>query len=137
MQLVVDANIFIAALLKDATTRRLLLRDDLELYAPEHLRNEISDLLKISRIRKRLPLNDDDLYELTSSILSCIDFVPEKMILSRIKQALKLVAHEEDAPYVALSLALNIPIWSNDTPLKEAASAKIEVLTTTELLKLL
>ena len=39
MKLVVDANILIAALLKDATTRELLLKEELELFAPEHLLN--------------------------------------------------------------------------------------------------
>jgi len=37
MRLVVDANILVAALLKDSTTRELLLEEDLELFAPECL----------------------------------------------------------------------------------------------------
>ena len=137
MRLVVDANILIAALLKDAITRELLLEETIEFIAPEHLLNEIKHLLKNPKIRKRLKLNDDELYELSSAILSRIDFIPEKIFLPLIKQSLSLVGHPEDSPYVALSLAFDIPIWSNDSALKELSSPKITVLTTSELIKLL
>lgn len=135
MRLVVDANILIAALLKDATTREFLLNENMEFFGPEHLLNEIKHLLKNPKIRKRLRLNDDDLYDLTSSILSRIEFVPEKVFLSSIKESLSLVTHPEDAPYIALSLALKIPLWSNDSALKEVSS--VQVFTTSELIKLL
>ena len=78
MRLVIDANILIAALLKNATTRELLLNENIEFFGPEYLLNEI----------KRLRLNDDDLYDLTSAILSRIEFVPEKFFLPSIKQSL-------------------------------------------------
>lgn len=78
MRLVVDANILVAALLKDSTTRELLLEEDLKLFASEDLLMELTNLLKNSKIRKRLPLNDNDLSELTSAIFSRITFFPEK-----------------------------------------------------------
>jgi predicted nucleic acid-binding protein len=137
MKLVVDANILIAALLKKAVTRELLLEETLEFVAPGQLLKELKHLLKIPRIRRRLKLSDEDLYELTSAILSRIDFVPEKLLLSSIKRALSLVGHPEDAPYAGLALALNIPIWSNDVELKDLSSSKIKVLATAELIKLL
>lgn len=137
MKLVIDANILVAAFIKDATTRELLLDDSLELIAPEHLLTETKHLLEYPRIRKRLKLNDDDLAELVSAVFSRIAFVPEKIFLSSTKQALLLVAHPEDAPYAALALAFDIPIWSNDSALKEMSSSKIKVITTTELIDLL
>lgn len=135
MKLVVDANILIAALLKDSTTRELLLNENMELFGPEHLLNEIKHLLKNPGIRKRLKLNDDDLHDLTSSILSRIEFVPEKFFISFIKESLSSVTHPEDAPYFALSLALKLPLWSNDSALKESSS--IQVFNTSELIKFL
>lgn len=137
MKLVVDANILIAALLKKAVTRELLLEETLGFAAPEQLLKEFKHLLKIRRIRRRLKLSDEDLYELTSAIFSRIDFVPEKLFLPSIKRALYLVGHPEDAPYVGLALAFNIPIWSNDAELKKISSSKVTVLTTAELIKLL
>ena len=135
MRLVVDANILIAALLKDAATRELLLKEEIDFFAPEQLLNELKHLLKNPKIRRRLKLDDEDLYELTSAIFSGIEFVPEQIFISSIKQSLCLVTHPEDAPYIALSLALKIPLWSNDSSLKEQTVVK--VITTSELIKLL
>jgi predicted nucleic acid-binding protein len=134
MRLVVDANILVAALLKDAATREILLNEKMELFAPEHLLNEIKHLLKNPKIRKRLRLNDEELYELSSAILSGIKFIPEKIFLIFIKRSLALVAHPEDAPYIGLSLALQLPLWSNDSALKEQTAVK--VYTTFELIKI-
>ena len=135
MRLVIDANILIAALLKDSTTRELLLEEDLELYAPECLLAELKNLLRNPKIRSRLPLNDDHLSELTSAIFSRITFFPEKSFLSFIKDSAELVTHIEDAPYIGLALALKIPLWSNDSALQE--QSQVVVLTTPELIRLL
>jgi predicted nucleic acid-binding protein len=135
MRLVIDANIVVAALLKDATTREVLLKENIELFAPECLSIEIKDLLANTRIRKRIKLKDKDLNDLTSAVLSRITFFPEKSFISSIKQSISLVTHIEDAPYIALSLALKIPLWSNDSELKEQSLVKI--FTTHELLKIL
>lgn len=135
MRLVIDANVLVAALLKDATTRDILLKENIELFAPECLSLEVKSLLEHSRIRKRIKLKDKDLYDLTSAILSRITFFPEKSFIDFIKHSISLVTHIEDAPYIALSLALKIPLWSNDSELKEQSLVK--VYTTSELIKLL
>ncbi len=135
MRLVVDANILVAALLKDSTTRELLLEENLELFAPEGLLAELKNLLKNPKVRKRLPLSDLALSELSEAIFSRIIFFPEESFLSFIKDSVELVSHIEDAPYIALALTLKIPLWSNDAALKE--QTKVKVLTTPELIKLL
>lgn len=135
MHLVIDANILVAALLKDATTREILLEEDIEFFVPECLLTEIKKILKNPKIRRRILLNDKDLSELTSIILSRIIFIPEKAFLSFIKRSILLVTHIEDAPYIALSWALKIPLWSNDSALKE--QAKVKVYTTSELIRIL
>jgi predicted nucleic acid-binding protein len=46
MEVVIDANIFVAALLKKGATRKLLLNDELVLYTPEYLIEELFDHLQ-------------------------------------------------------------------------------------------
>jgi len=41
VQLIVDANILVAAFLKAATTRELLFDEEIELFAPEYFAMEI------------------------------------------------------------------------------------------------
>jgi len=135
MRLVVDANVLVAAFLKEAVTRELLLEEKFELFSPEYLLQEIRSLLKNKKIRKRLKLNDEELIELATAVLSKIDFIPEEVFQRFFEKSLNLVTHPEDSPYVALALALKIPIWSNDAPLKEASASRIKVITTKELIK--
>lgn len=52
IRLVIDANILISAFLKAATTRRLVLDEKLELYAPIDLVLETQKVLK-NRLAKR------------------------------------------------------------------------------------
>lgn len=135
MRLVIDANILVAALLKDATTREILLEENIEFFAPECLLLEIRSLLKNSKVRRRIKLSDKDLDELTSAIFNKIRFFPERQFLSSIKKSIPLVTHIEDAPYIALCLCLGLPLWTNDAALKE--QPLVTILTTPELVKLL
>ncbi len=135
MRLAVDANILVAALLKDGATRQILLEDDLEFFAPEHLLAEIKTVLRSATVRKRIPLSNEDLFDLANAIVSRVTFVPEKLFLSFIKPSLSLVTHAEDAPYIALSMAFKIPLWSNDSALKKQRN--VAIYTTPELIKLL
>jgi predicted nucleic acid-binding protein len=134
MRLVIDANILLAALLKNATTRQLLCEENLELFAPEQLSTEVNRLLKNPKILRRIPLGSKELSELCAVIFARIIFVPEQTFLPFIKRSLALVTHPEDAPYIGLCLALKIPLWSNDAGLKQ--QSKVKVCTTQELLKL-
>ena len=46
MQLIIDANILIAAFLKSAITRELLFDDEITLFAPEYFSLEVSNTVK-------------------------------------------------------------------------------------------
>jgi len=135
MRVVVNANILVAALLKSATTRQILLMSDLEFCAPEHLFVEVKGFVKDQRFRRRLGLSEEDLREVLAYILQPVTFFPEKMYLSFIRRAIPLVTHKEDAPYIALSLALGAPLWSNDAALKK--QSLVTVFTTSELVQFL
>ena len=58
IRLIVDANIFISAFLKSATTRRLVLDERLELYAPEDLLRETRKVLEERFVKRFQDLPD-------------------------------------------------------------------------------
>ncbi|ACS33287.1 Conserved hypothetical protein, C-term fragment [Thermococcus gammatolerans EJ3] len=62
-------------------------------------------------------------------------FVPEEFYSEFIPLALEICPDKDDADFVALSLKVNAPLWSNDRRLKEIR--EIKVLNTGEVLKLL
>ncbi len=136
MELIVDANILLAALLKEAITRELLLDSRLKLYAPEHLISETLHLLKRNtKIQKRIGLPQKALEEIFYVLTQEIETYPRKTYAASLMEANKIAPHKEDAPYLALALTLHIPIWSNDQGIH--AQNKVRVYTTKELLLVL
>jgi predicted nucleic acid-binding protein len=135
MQLIVDANILIAAFLKSATTRELLFDEELKLFAPEYFAMEVSLKIKEDKfLRKCITLSKAEIEELLAFLLEPIKIIPKEEYTSFIEKTAGEIPGD-DAPYLALSLALNIPIWSNDSAFKKQSLAK--VYTTLELIKVL
>lgn len=136
MELIVDANVLLASFLKEAVTRELLLDSRLTFYAPEHLLLETSrHLVKSASLRRRIRLSNEELRTLFHLLTMNIRTVPKKSYKHLLEKALVLAPHKEDAPYLAVALLHQIPIWSNDRGLKNQNIVK--VYTTFELIKLL
>lgn len=131
IRLVIDANIFISAFLKAATSRHLLLDERLELHTPADLFREAQKVLR-NRLANRLKAIPD-FDQLFSTLTSGIHVVDKNEYDSFMSKALEIAPHEEDAPYLACALHLGIPLWSNDAELKDQNLVK--VLSTTELLE--
>lgn len=112
MRLIIDANILLAAFLKSAFIRELLFDDEIELFAPGYFAIEVSKTLRKSKFLKiKTVLGKEDIEEAKQHI------------------------PQDDAPYLVLSLAIKIPIWSNDSAFKRQNLAR--VYTTQEIIKLL
>ena len=134
MELVVDANILLSCFLKEGMTRALFLDDRLRLFSPEHLLFETKRHLRgDAPFRKRIRLEITELESLFEILALRVSVVPESSFKSFIEEALRLAAHPEDAPYLALALYLRIPLWSNDFGFKR--QRKTVVYTTAELIR--
>jgi predicted nucleic acid-binding protein len=84
MDLVVDANILFAALIKDSTTSELMLHEDIHLYAPEFILEEFE---KYKELIKRKTNRNDSEFETALDIF---------------QRRIKLIPHEEIKPYVKM-----------------------------------
>ena len=135
MQLIIDANILVAAFLKSATTRELIFDEEIELFAPEYFILEVNRTLKKDKFfRIHTTLTKEEIEELLSFLFKPIKIIPEEEYFPLLKKAAQYVPFD-DAPYLALSLAIRIPIWSNDTALKK--QSLIKVYTTAELVRII
>jgi len=135
MQLIIDANILVAAFLKSAVTRELLFDDEVELFAPEYFAMEVLQTTRKNKILKNcLALTKKEVDELLASLLNPIKIMPKEEYSFFLEKAAQEVPLD-DTPYLALSLAMKIPIWSNDAAFKKQTLVKI--YTTSELLKIL
>lgn len=133
MELVVDANIFIAGFLRSAVTRELLLADRLSLWTPEYGISEVERVLIRPGFRRRLGnLAIPEIRTILAHLSANVQVVPTSDYHAWMRHAKLLAPHPEDAPYLALALHLNIPLWSNDLAIKR--QQKVRVYTTQELL---
>lgn len=133
MILIVDTNILISALIKDAATRRLVVEIDADLYTPETTLKEI--LKHTGLIQRKSGLPKKDLTALIDTLLSYLSVVPERDLADHLPQATKLLGQFDPDDAVFLAAALSRPdsaIWSNDADLKQ--QHKVPVYTTQELI---
>ncbi|CAG0980648.1 hypothetical protein METP3_02060 [Methanosarcinales archaeon] len=128
---VLDSNIIFSALIKKSKTRDIILSDLFELYAPEYIFNEITKhkelLLKKSKLDRG---NFDALLLLLQKHIHLVskDKYNEKMAIAEdILRNIDIT----DSPFLALALALNCSIWSNDGHFKQ--QDKVLVYTTKDM----
>lgn len=119
MQLVVDTNILIAGFIRSATTRELLLDERLALWTPELSLSEAEKVLLKPRIYRKIKYaRIEEVRTLLGKLTANLRVVPASTFKSRLVEAEKLAPHSADAPFLALALHLELPLWSNDQELK-------------------
>ena len=85
------------------------------------------------RLRRRLGnLSAIEIRWLLGQLTAKIRFLAASAYQHHLARAQQLAPHPEDAPYLALALHLNLPLWSNDAAL--ARQHAVQVYSTTDLL---
>jgi len=131
MKLVIDANILFSALIKNSFTVDIIIRDDIELFAPEFLLDEF--LHHKEEILRKARKTTEELHRLLNNIKELIKIISEEDVDDVMDEAERISPDPKDIPYIALALKLKIPIWSNDKKLKE--QDKVIVYSTKEIIK--
>jgi predicted nucleic acid-binding protein len=135
LELVMDANIFLAALIRDSHTRHLIVSGELVLYAPEFLFSEIEKHL--GTVVEKTGLSKEQIMGLIRDMVAVggVKSVPQSEFKEYMESAEKLSKDPYDTSYLALALKLNCAVWSNDKRLKEQDT--IKVLSTEEVIGML
>ncbi|MFH0884157.1 MAG: PIN domain-containing protein [Candidatus Micrarchaeota archaeon] len=129
MDLVIDANILFAALIKDGATAYLLSIPDIRTFIPEFIFEEL--LEHESEVLNKSKRTQEELHELLGLLRSTLIIVPREEFAHLLDEARGLSPDQDDAEYIALAMLLKVPIWSNDKCMKK--QSKVEVLSTGEL----
>ncbi len=133
MQLVVDANPLISILIKPGKPLELLFTENLDLFAPALLFEEIEH--NIDMIIRKSCLNEEEIHKFLQILKKRIKIISELEFISFREKAEEICPDEKDITYFALALFLQCPIWSNEKRLKN--QDLILVYATHELLNLL
>src|SRR3989344_6174850 len=124
MQIVADANPIISIFIKpNIRTTELLFLEDLEIFAPELLFDEIERNRGI--IIMKSGLTDEEFDEFFAILRKRISIVPKGDFLKFRDEAKKICPDEKDIAYFALALYLKCPVWSNEKKLKEQSHVNV------------
>ena len=132
-KVVVDANVVISSLINKGKSFSVFelncILGKIEFIAPEFLLTEVKKHeAKALRFAK---LSEHEFTGTYKFLIEAISFIPAKEFIQFLPEAKKLAPHPKDAPYIALSLAMNCPILSGDKGLK--AQNKVKVLSPSSL----
>lgn len=122
-RLVIDTNRIIAALIKESTTRKIIFDERYEFIAPEHLVKEVEKHKPLITKKSQLPRKTID--TLLKTILKRIRIIPEETYQYAISQAQTEIRDEDDIVFVALAIAKQANIWSDDKGFNTVRSVKV------------
>lgn len=131
MELVVDANILFAALIRNNITSKLIVDNRLILYSLDYLFEEFKKYEQL--IKNKTERTDKEFERFFNILQKKIKLIPSEEINEFRNKAKEISPDEKDIPYLALALRMNIPIWSNDKRLKK--QEEIKIYSTEEIIK--
>ncbi len=131
MEVVIDANILFAALIRDSHTRHLIRDNNLQLYSPDYLLREIEKYMKV--ITAKSEMSEEKVKEFLELFITQtgIKIISSEVFDHHIDHSLEISPDPKDAPYLALCLHRKCPLWSNDKQLKKQEF--VQVFNTEEL----
>lgn len=131
---VVDTNLIFSALISKASKiRDVLLESNIIFYCPNFLITEIYK--HKDKLIKNSKLNESEFYLYFNGIIERIKFVPVDFIGIESKQKAYDLCKDvdvKDIPFIALSIDLNVPIWTGDKKLIKGLQSKGSTIFTTE-----
>ena len=128
-----DANVLIAAYLRDSTVRRIILLSDLQLLVPEFVFEELEKHLP--ELSLRAGLSEARSEELLARLRARFVVIPDELVASKLRTALTVMGDidERDAPHLAAALSVaSEGIWSDDAHMEK--QDLVPCYTTAELL---
>lgn len=136
MKFIIDTNILVSSLLKDSTTREILLNESFEFYLPEIVLSEVNKYLPY--IIQKSKLSNEEIKTLLNTFLENLYLVPFDEYKEKIDEGLKIMGDidEKDTQFIALALTIqNDGIWSNDKHFNR--QKKIQIYKTIDIINLI
>ena len=133
MNILVDANRIIAALMKKSTTRDILFDNAFDFVTPDYAISEINDHRR--ELQEKAKLTDEEFDILVALIFECITVLPESVYARFIDECKNELEDVDDIPYLAACLASGADgIWSHDPHIIK--QNKVKTFTNIDMLEL-
>jgi predicted nucleic acid-binding protein len=135
MNLVLDTNVLLSALIKDSTTRMIIAKSEWSFYYPEISFCEIRKYKSV--VLKKSGMSQQDYVKLLAYLVKRIVLVPDEQVNKNLEAAKKIMAHIDPDDVVFVAAKLSIPnsiIWSDDKDFDK--QSKVEVLKSEQVARL-
>jgi predicted nucleic acid-binding protein len=116
---------------KNSVTRRMLMDQGLDLFAPEFALEEINKYK--NEILQKTNLTEQEFISLRKELAIAICFISVEEYKQFFKQAIVASPDENDIDFFALALKMDCSLWSNDKNLKQ--QDKVKILNTKQVLE--
>ena len=123
MKVVIDTNVIISILIKLGKPIDLFLKENLEIFAPEFILEELQN--NRDMIIRKSKVSEEEISVLFSFLTKKIKFISEKEFISHFDEAEKICPDEKDIIFFALALHLKCPLWTNEKRLKKQEVVKV------------
>jgi predicted nucleic acid-binding protein len=114
MKIIIDTNILLSALIKNSTTRKILIRSDWEFYYPKISLNEIKK--HEDMVIRKSDMKKENYEILLSDLLNNITLVKQEEI-TNLDQAKEIMRNIDPDDTIFIAAALSIKdsiIWTDD-----------------------
>ena len=135
MKLIIDTNIFIAALIKDSVTRKVINHQEMEFFVSEFIFEEIEKYY--SEIQEKSKLSQEEFGLLFETLKQKLILVSDEEIQHK-EEAQKIMSpiDVKDSIFIAIALSThNEGIWSEDRHFEQ--QNRVKVWKTKDILKYL
>ena len=115
MKIILDVNAILSALIRDSTTRKIILNSQFDFYFPEPSLHKIRKYKDY--ILEKSGLTEDEYDKLMATLFKYIKLVPTEEIEKNWDEAKKIMEHidPEDVTFIATALSQGeTVIWSDD-----------------------
>ena len=126
MRLIVDTGRIVAALVRDSTTRSIILSDKFELLTVSFLKSEITE--HEQELAEKAKLKKSEFNEILSKLMSHVQIISDLTIESKMNEARKIMQDidPDDMPFIAAALAVEFNgIWADDDHFRRQTQVKI------------
>ena len=134
MKVILDVNVILSALIRDSTTRKIILNSEFDLYFPEPSLHKIRNYK--SYILEKSGLSEEEYDKIIATLFKYIKLVPTEEIEKNWDKAKEIMEHidKEDVVFIATALSISDSvIWSDDRHFEK--QDKVKVLKTKDILK--
>jgi len=126
MKIILDVNVILSALIRDSTTRKIILNSQFDFYFPEPSLHKIRKYKDY--ILKKSGLTEEEYNKIMATLFKYIKLVPTEEIEKNWDKAKKIIEHidKEDVIFIATALSISDSvIWSDDRHFEKQDKVKV------------